>query len=396
MFQMNWRHILINIVPPMLGFFGFGIAIAFTEKGIMIAKTGIFDENGEERVFAKPWFLTSVTFFAMSNATIIYFLMQLKNRELLRIQELSFSDFCEFIAPAISDALEGILSLVTVAFVGNSYDSMMKAGTLIGCSLLARFWFKRYYYPHQWWAIVVVILSITMVGCAGVLNSGNDTINTSPGVIAIILTLKIMSQIGYSVKLSYEEYFQKEKNYHPIMVCGLEGCWSSIVCLCICLPAAQYLPGTDGLGIHEDTVETIRMIKGNPLIIIGIVFLYIISLSYNIISNYLIKASSSVVRSLMESVRTFVIWMLSFVIYYSLNASKNPEINYFKQLGEDWGNGSYLQIVGFVIMTFGILQYNGWPMFKCWKYADSEGEVEVQLDLDKVEADEKEEAEQKL
>lgn len=88
--------------------------------------------------------------------------------------------------------------------------------------------------------------------------------------------------------------------------------------------------------------------------------------------------------------------MLSFAIYYSLNASKNPEINYFKQLGEDWGNGSYLQIVGFVIMTFGILQYNGWPMFKCWKYADSEGEVEVQLDLDKVEADEKEEAEQKL
>lgn len=375
----------LHVIPPMMGFMIMGIGNALVTKWCFVEEA--VGNDGVTKQFVKPWYVTSLTFVGMATATIIYFIMQIKYPELLKIQDLSFKDFCEFIAPALSDSFEGIVSAVCIVFVGNSYDSMMKAGTLVGCSLVARFVFKRYYRPHQWWSVIVVIVSLTMVGVAGVLNSDTETVTTPAVWVAVIMILKLVSQVGYAVKLSYEEYFQKEKHYHPVMVCGLEGCWSSFLCVFVCMPIAQYLPGEEGNGIREDSIETFKMLGSNKILILASFVVWGLGLCYNVTSNYLIKATSSVVRSLMESVRTFLIWVVSFAFFYGFNSLPDGHSQKkYSALGEEWGVGSYMQLAGFIFMTFGILEYNGFPKFPCWKYESDDSQSQV-IELDKTEVE---------
>lgn len=142
----------------------------------------------------------------------------------------SFKDFAEFAIPALSDIFENIVSAVCVVFVSVSIDSMMKSGTLVGVSLISRWIFHVHYAVYKWVSIAFVVIAMTMVGAAGIINSGSSvTVTTSKGWVALIVALKFISQVGYAIRISYEEYFARIKHYHPVMICGLEGCWSTFI-----------------------------------------------------------------------------------------------------------------------------------------------------------------------
>lgn len=146
-----------------------------------------------------------------------------KLNKLIQLTDLIFKDFAEFAIPAMSDVFENIVSAVCVVFVGVSIDSMMKSGTLVGVSLISRWVFK-------WVSIEFVVVAMILVVASGIINSGSSiSITTSKGWFALIVALKFISQVGYAVRISYEEYFARVKHYHPIMICGLEGCWSTFI-----------------------------------------------------------------------------------------------------------------------------------------------------------------------
>lgn len=45
----------------------------------------------------------------------------------------------------------------------------------------------------------------------------------------------------------------------PLKIVGYEGLYGAIIMIAIMLPIVQFLPGTDGGGLHEDTVETLKV-----------------------------------------------------------------------------------------------------------------------------------------
>jgi hypothetical protein len=251
-------------------------------------------------------------------------------------------------------------------------------------SLIARWIFKQHYHRWQWIAIVGVVISLTMVGAAGIIASGNSTtVTTARGWVVLIIGLKYVSQVGYAVKISYEEYFVQKLDYHPIMICGVEGIWSFLMCL-LCQIIAQYMPGDEGNGIHEDTADTFRMIHNNKSLWGIVVVSWFLGITYNCVSTTLIGRTSAVIRTLMESFRTFLIWMVQFIIFYGLSATDPNSAAYkFRMAGEDWSIGAYVQLSGFALMTFSLFLYNGIPHYPCFNYgpvhykgADEEGQLD--------------------
>jgi hypothetical protein len=361
-------------VWPQVFFLVFGIGNAVTTKFAVICEAEGLDEFPKPHKFQKPWMLTTICFFAMMCATPIYYFISWQHQRkggsrFLYPHELRLKAFCEFAIPAFSDAFEGIVSAVCIVFVGVSIDSMMKSGTLVGVSLIARWLFKQHYHTWQWIAIVGVVISLTMVGASGIIASGNSTtVTTSRVWVVLIIALKYVSQVGYAIKISYEEYMVQKLDYHPVMICGVEGIWSFLMCL-VCQIAAQYMPGKEGNGIREDTADTFAMIGNNPKLWGIISASWFLGLTYNCVSTTLIGRTSAVIRTLMESFRTFLIWMVQFIIYYGLSTAPHDSEAYkFRMAGEDWSIGAYVQLSGFALMTFSLFLYNGIPHYPCFNY----------------------------
>jgi hypothetical protein len=244
---------------------------------------------------------------------------------------------------------------------------MMKSGTLISVSLAARFIFKQHYGVYQWVAIGIVLFSLTMVGVAGVLGSeSSDTIKTNKLWTGVILGMKLVSQLGYALRISYEEYFVQKKFYHPILICGAEGFWGFLVIGVAGMAVVHNLGGTEGSGLREDFWDTMVQIRHSATLgwIIGI--LTFLGLVYNTVSTTLIGRTSAVVRTLMEALRTFMIWMIQFVIFYSCQASK--EYYDWRLVGEQWTTASFVQATGFALMVWGLLMYNRVPKYPCCTY----------------------------
>jgi hypothetical protein len=70
----------------------------------------------------------------------------------------------------------------------------------------------------------------------------------------------------------------------------------------------------------------------------------------------------------MEAFRTFLLWMVQFVIFYSFNSAEDPDVRKYCMGGEEWADGAYVQLAGFILMTFSLFTYNAIPRYPCFNY----------------------------
>jgi hypothetical protein len=331
--------------------------------------------DGVIKPFQKPWFLSTIIFVAMFCALPVYMGRSYwahyhGDESYFLVHRLSLKAFCEFAIPAFSDMFEQIIASVCIVFVGVSIDSMMKAGTLAGVCLINRFILKRRYKPYQWVGIWGIMLALTLVGAAPVLAAEKSiTIHVSAGIVAVIVVLKWVSQVGYGVKIAYEEHMSQELGYPEDMIVGVEGLWSALMCV-VCQIIAQFMPGEEGNGIREDSVETFLMMRNSWRVCIIVVVSFFLGISYNMISTVLINRTSALTRTLVESFRTILIWAVQFMIFYGSGDS------HWRMAGEHWTNSGFIQAGGFLLMTASILTYNKWPKWPCFDYTEEDGEDE--------------------
>jgi hypothetical protein len=152
------------------------------------------------------------------------------------------------------------------------------------------------------------------------------------------------------------------------MICGVEGLWSFLMCL-VCQIIAQYMPGEEGNGIREDSLDTLAMVHNDPSLWGVIAASWFLGITYNCVSTTLIGRTSAVIRTLMEAFRTFLIWMVQFGIFYLLNKfGNNPRVWKFRLAGEEWSIGAWVQLGGFLLMTWSLFLYNRIPKYPCFNY----------------------------
>ncbi|OHT09418.1 hypothetical protein TRFO_21646 [Tritrichomonas foetus] len=349
-----------QVIIPSLLFICLGVLNALLEKSLYQQEALGLPKYGVHKC-SKPHFFCSIGFAGMGCAVFFYILMtKLWPSKFESIKKVSWKQFSEFLIPATFDLMQGTMSSVTIAFVGLSFDYMMRCGTLVGVTIIAKIYFKKKFHTYQWVAIGIIISALIIIGLSSmILADQSSTINVPPKVALSIIFLKFLAQFCYSIKLSYEQYFSQDIKLNPTLVVGLEGSLSTLMEFLIVLPIVHFLPGEEGNGIHEDFFDTIEMMKNSKTVLILMLSGMVWCGVYNVFAVSLTEASSAVTRTLLESFRTFIIWGIQIAIFYICSSSES--LKKYSSLGEEWCKGSFLQLGGYIVMIIGILLYYGHP-----------------------------------
>lgn len=71
--------------------------------------------------------------------------------------------------------------------------------------------------------------------------------------------LHCVLQCVQAAQLTFEDYFMADLSVAPLKIVGVEGLFGSIIMVGALLPLVSVLPGEDGSGLHEDTLDTLHV-----------------------------------------------------------------------------------------------------------------------------------------
>lgn len=66
-------------------------------------------------------------------------------------------------------------------------------------------------------------------------------------------------QAVQAAQITFEDFFMADLQIAPLKIVGYEGLFGTIAMVFFMLPIVQFVPGVDGTGIHEDTIETLHV-----------------------------------------------------------------------------------------------------------------------------------------
>eukprot|EP00889_Picochlorum_renovo_P008101 jgi/Picre1/35131/NNA_002594.t1 len=163
------------------------------------------------------------------------------------------------------------------------------------------------------------------------------------------MLLIVLSQAVQAAQITFEDFFMADLAIPPLKIVGYEGVFGTAMMLSIMLPLVQFLPGKDGNGIHEDSIDTWHLIVNTPVIARILVMDMFALLAYNISGMCVTGHLGAVFRTVLETTRTLFVWLVDLVLFYTpLGLGK---------LGESWSSSSWIQAFGFVVLVAGTIIY---------------------------------------
>ena len=76
------------------------------------------------------------------------------------------------------------------------------------------------------------------------------------------LGLRALAQAVQAAQITFEDYFMADLAIAPLKIVGWEGVIGLVAMVAIMLPVVYALPGVDGEGVHEDTIDSLHVRPG--------------------------------------------------------------------------------------------------------------------------------------
>ena len=265
-----------------------------------------------------------------------------------------------FLFPALFDILSSSISSIGLTFLASSIYQMFRGATIIFTCIASIIILKQKYYRHHFLGIVIVIIGLLIVGLnATIYGNSSSGENPSFGIFLVAL-----SQVFSCFLYITEEKLLKGYEVPPLKAVGLEGMWG--VCVYIILLFIFYFIRCekwpdflkDGVCIRDKEDEndkecTIRF--ENPIFAVQQIMsnsnlkiylsLYICSIAFfNLAGLTISKNVSSTARTIVDTLRTIVIWTFFLTVPFVPEDTK-----------EEF---SWLQLLGFAVLILGSIIYN--------------------------------------
>eukprot|EP00775_Hariotina_reticulata_P005859 gene5859-6100_t len=319
--------------------------------------------DGKEKLFQKPWCMTATMFIGMSFCLPVAFYKEWKDEQQKKKEDLeqpllanggvakgSFKETFLLAIPSFFDLVATVLMNIGLLSVTASVYQMMRGAEMLFAALFAVLFLKRHLNKFHYLGILCCAIGISLVGMSSVLSGeGSSTHKVSTEEMLMGMGLIVMSQAVQAAQLTFEDFFMADLAMEPLKIVGFEGVFGTVFMLFILLPIAYFLPGPEGLGLHENTLDTLAMIRSSKglQVVLGVDMFAL--LAYNMCGMLVTDHLGAVFRTVLETMRTLFVWLLGLLLFYTpLGMGK---------LGESWTAWSFLQAAGFCVLVSGTLVY---------------------------------------
>jgi hypothetical protein len=216
---------------------------------------------------------------------------------------------------------------------------------------------KNKYYRHHFFGIFVVVIGLVIVGLKAVIKGDSNT-GENPG---FGIFLCVLSQAFSSGLMVTEEKLLKGFETPPLKAVGLEGMWG-VICYIFLLVIFYFIECNswpdflkEGVCINDDAENLNNYRFENAIFAVKQIWesgklkaylsLYVLSIAFFNFSGLTIsKNVSSTARTIVDTLRTIVIWLFFLAFPYIPEETKETF--------------SWLQLLGFLILILGSLIYN--------------------------------------
>ena len=262
-----------------------------------------------------------------------------------------------FLFPAIFDILGSTISSISLSFLPSSIYQMFRGAVIIFTCSSSIIFLKNKYYRHHFFGIFVVVIGLVIVGLKAVIKGDSNT-GENPG---FGIFLCVLSQAFSSGLMVTEEKLLKGFETPPLKAVGLEGMWG-VICYIFLLVIFYFIECNswpdflkEGVCINDDAENLNNYRFENAIFAVKQIWesgklkaylsLYVLSIAFFNFSGLTIsKNVSSTARTIVDTLRTIVIWL------FFLTFPNIPE--------ETKETFSWLQLLGFLILILGSLIYN--------------------------------------
>ena len=262
--------------------------------------------------------------------------------------------------PALCDFFGSTIMTFGLTMMAGSVYQMFRGSLIFFTAAFSVIFLKSKLYRHNYLALLIIISGLVLVGLANQIfpsprpegcSSGSSVKESFWGIILVIV-----SQLFAATQFIIEEKFMKHYNCHPLKAVGWEGIWGSLLYL-ILLVSFEFIPCNPGSYITslicspddkgkwylENTIFAFRQMGDNRLLLFYVI-LYICSIAvFNFVGISVSKYSSSAARSVVDTLRTIVVWA-----FFLMPFIKKCERESF----------SWLQLLGFFLLVLGTVIYN--------------------------------------
>ena len=277
--------------------------------------------------------------------------------------------FWYFLFPALFDILGSSISSISLSFLPSSIYQMFRGAIIIFTCTASILFLKNKYYRHHFLGICIVVIGLIIVGLNAALSGSSGEFDSK---VLLGIFLVVLSQVFSCMLFISEEKILKHYDVPPLKAVGMEGMWG-VLCYIILLIIFYFIRCEswfdilkenicipDGVGgdlRFENAIFAFKQIWESTQLKIYL-SMYVLSIAFFNFSGLTIsKYSSATSRTIVDTLRTIVVWTFFLVMPFVPEDTKETF--------------SWLQLLGFLILILDGVIYNEILVLKCWGFGDN-------------------------
>jgi len=240
-----------------------------------------------------------------------------------------------FMVPAMCDMCGTGTMYAGLCLSYASVFQMLRGSVVIFTAAISYMFLGRKQTPFQLFSILLIVIGVTVVGIVSLGEGGKGGNAKSASAVMVGNILIVLAQIITAVQMCVEENIMSKYDTPALKAVGLEGCFGFVILGSLLVP--MYFIHIEGYPF-ENAPDALAQLGNNPTIIAAMVGNILSIAFFNFFGISITKSMSASHRMVLDSVRTCVVWGMSLAL--------------------KWEHFSWLQLVGFVILTLGTAAYN--------------------------------------
>ncbi|KAG7193748.1 uncharacterized protein KQ657_000439 [Scheffersomyces spartinae] len=265
----------------------------------------------------------------------------------------------KFALPSTCDLCATTLMNLGLIYTPVSVYQMTRGSLVLFVAIMSVIFLKRHITKLEWVSLGLVTLGVAVVGYSGSQHSGKKTESTtivvgedSAALVVFGISLIVIAEICQAVQFVSEEHILKEYPLVPLQLVYFEGFYGVTiltfvmivltVILGITLPTKQFEKSPFNLP------EALSQMGSSPAVLFSSILIMISIASFNYCGMTLTHQILATSRSTVDTCRTLIVWVLAMFM--------------------GWESFHFLQFIGFAILVFGTLCFNGVLEPEKWSY----------------------------